>query len=67
MIYEFKCKKHGIFEVNQSINEEHKAKCPVCKQPGQRLFSSHEVIWAGSVYREDGSRREEKDYAILKG
>ena len=68
MLYEFKCEKCGMFEVRQSIFEGHKAACPECGMPAQRIFSSPQWIWAGSLYREDGSRREEKDYAqVMRG
>jgi putative FmdB family regulatory protein len=65
MKYDFKCDKHGVFEINQSIFEEHKALCPKCKRPAKRVYSNLQWIWAYSVYRPDGSRREDKDYAPI--
>jgi len=67
MIYEFNCREHGGFLVEQPMLSEHKAKCPVCEVEGQRQYSTFKVIWAGSAYRPDGSLRQDKDYAILKG
>ena len=68
MIYEFKCEEHGIFEVRQSIFAEHKANCPKCGKISHRVFTSPQWIWAGSLYRPDGSRREDKDYAeVMRG
>ena len=68
MKYDFKCKEHGWFEVEQSITEEHEANCPECHKPAQRIFSTLEVIWAGSAYRPDGSLRPDSDYApVMKG
>jgi putative FmdB family regulatory protein len=63
MIYEFKCEQHGVFQVRQSLNDEHKADCPKCQQPAQRIFSTPEWIWKGEAYRPDGSKRQDKDYA----
>ena len=68
MRYEFNCIEHGKFEVNQSIFVEHKANCPKCGQPAQRIYTSPQWIWLGSLYRPDGSRRQDKDYApVMKG
>ncbi len=71
MLYQFKCEKHGKesihFEVSQPIMAEHEADCPVCGALAQRIFSVLQWIWGGSVYRPDGSLREQNDYAILKG
>jgi len=71
MQYQFKCERHGKeplhFEVSQPINSHHAARCPECGVTAQRVFSSLQCIWANSVYRPDGSYREQNDYAILKG
>ena len=67
MIYQFRCKEHGEFEVNQPMLSEHKTDCPECSEPCQRVYSPLKHIWADSVFRPDGSFREDKDYAILKG
>ena len=63
MIYEFKCQKHGLFEVNQPLFSEHKANCPECGLLAQRKYHSLDWVWAHSVFRPDGSYREDKDYA----
>ena len=67
MLYEFNCREHGEFEVNQPIMAEHKANCLECGQPAQRIYHTLEWIWAGEAYRPDGSKREEKDYAPVYG
>ena len=67
MIYQFKCEEHGLFEVSQSVFSQHKANCPQCGKQAQRVFSLLQWIWSGSLYREDGSRREQNDYGVLKG
>lgn len=68
MLYEFKCSEHGTFEINQSILAEHRANCPLCGQPAQRVYSLLQWIWAGNAYRPDGSLREDKDYAeVMRG
>jgi putative FmdB family regulatory protein len=67
MLYQFKCREHGTFEVSQPILSEHKADCPECGKECQRVYSRLQWIWAGEAYRPDGSKREDNDYAILKG
>ncbi len=69
MLYEFKCNDcNRIFEIKRPMSESgDPVKCPVCGVTGQRVFSILQWIWGGSVYRPDGSRREQNDYAILKG
>lgn len=67
MVYEYFCPKHGSFEVRQPINADHIARCPQCGALGIRQFGAHEVVWAGSAYRPNGSRRQDEDYARLKG
>jgi len=67
MQYDFKCQEHGEFEVSQPIMAEHTASCPECGVTAQRVFSPLQCIWAGSVFRSDGSYREQNDYAALKG
>ena len=63
MLYDFKCKKCGLFEVEQDMLTEHKAICPECGLPAQRIYSHLKWIWANSAYRPDGSLRQDKDYA----
>ena len=68
MLYEYRCPSHGAFEVSQSFHSEHKeADCPQCGNKGQRIYSSFEWMWANSVFRPDGSYRQDSDYDILKG
>lgn len=67
MTYEFSCCGE-VFEIRQPMLEEHKADCPKCGKPAQRMFSMTEWIWADSAYRSDGSLREDKDYApVMRG
>uniref|UniRef100_A0A6M3IQT2 Putative regulatory protein FmdB zinc ribbon domain-containing protein n=1 Tax=viral metagenome TaxID=1070528 RepID=A0A6M3IQT2_9ZZZZ len=68
MNYLFRCSSHGEFEINQPIMAEHKANCPECHEPAQRIFTGLQHIWAGSVFRPDGSLRQDKDYApVMRG
>lgn len=67
MIYQFRCRSHGMFEVKQSLLAEHKAGCPECGASGQRVYPMLQWIWAGEAFRPDGSKREDKDYSVLKG
>ena len=67
MLYEFLCGHCGKFDVRQSLDSEHKADCPQCGGPGQRIYSSFQWMWANSVFRKDGSYRQDSDYDILKG
>ena len=66
MIYEFKC-CNQTFEVEQPLMAEHRANCPNCGNEAQRIFGELQWIWAGALYRPDGSKREEKDYAPVMG
>jgi len=63
MLYQFKCKNHGEFEVRQSILAEHKANCSKCGKEAQRVYSPVKHFWKGNAFRSDGSLREDKDYA----
>jgi len=71
MQYQFKCERHGEkplhFEVSQPMDSHHTAKCPECGVTAQRVFLPLKHIWANSVFRSDGSYRQDEDYAILKG
>ena len=67
MLYDFKCPEHGTFTVKQSMLADHVASCPECGWPAQRIYSSLDHIWAGSVFRPDGSYRQDKDYAEVGG
>ncbi len=68
MRYDFNCEEHGTFEVEQPMLSSHEADCPCCGAEGQRLYSPLEVIWGGSLYRPDGSRRQHDDYAsVMRG
>lgn len=39
LTYLFECSEHGRFEVKQPMLDEHKANCPVCGKPAQRIFT----------------------------
>ena len=68
MRYEFKCPTcNHSFEVEQPVLSEHIADCPECGKKAQRVFSIFSWIWKGSLYRPDGSKREEKDYESVMG
>jgi len=67
MFYDFACEKHGLFEVEQPLLSPHEFQCPHCGSQCQRKYNVVQWIWAGNVFREDGSLREQNDYGILKG
>jgi len=67
MKYQFECMEHGLFEVNQPMLAEHTAECPVCRAKAQRKYSVLQWLWANTAFRPDGSYRQDKDYACLKG
>ncbi len=68
MQYLFRCEQHGDFEISQPITAEHRYTCPECGAECRRIFTTLQWIWAGTRYREDGSRREDKDYApVMNG
>ena len=58
MIYQFKCRYHGIFEINQPISVEHKADCPACGLEMQRVYLPADHYWAGEAHNPDGSVQE---------
>jgi len=58
MIYQFRCSTHGVFEVNQPIYQEHRADCPLCGGPGQRIYLSLPHYWAGEAHNPNGSVQE---------
>ena len=59
MIYQFKCRTcNTTFEVDQPIHQEHKADCPLCGGPGQRIYSPLAHYWLGSAHNPDGSVQE---------
>jgi hypothetical protein len=72
MIYQFKCNTcvavkslalpvsvvpHYIFEVNQPMLSEHRANCPICGKPAQRVWSApiHYEPW--DLWNKDGSHQ----------
>lgn len=38
--YEYECKKCGVIEVRQSINDKPLKTCPVCQEKIKRILSS---------------------------
>ncbi|KKN76440.1 hypothetical protein LCGC14_0369490 [marine sediment metagenome] len=67
MLYEFRCPGHGTFTLKQGILSDHVARCPECDCPAQRIYSPFRWGQGNPVFRPDGSYREDKDYAVLKG
>ena len=57
MIYQYKCKEHGMFEVRQRMEEKHKANCPKCGQFAQRLYSDVIHYWPDCLWNPDGSKQ----------
>ncbi len=62
MIYIFRCNSRRlmgrkfIFEVEQKIMDEHKANCPICEQPAQRVFTTLRHSWPDEGYTPSGKR-----------
>ncbi len=59
MTYEFSC-CGKTFEIKQPMLEEHKANCPKCSKPAQRIFSGlgHYYDNPKPLYNQDGSYEE---------
>ena len=57
--YDYECEKHGVFEVFQSMTEEHKADCPVCHKDARRLFAPSALHGLPSQDQRMGKTREE--------
>ena len=60
MVYVYKCKDHGIFEVKQHILDKHIAYCPSCGKRGDRLLFpvGHYYDNPKPLYHKDGSYEE---------
>lgn len=60
MIYIFTCKEHGRFEVQQPMDSEHKAECPKCGKPAQRVYGFGGFYFDNPkpLYHKDGSYEE---------
>jgi putative FmdB family regulatory protein len=59
-VYEYDCKKHGVFELIKNVSEVHEAGlCPRCERPGQRLLSlpSLSVMARSEVIARDRNER----------
>lgn len=57
MIYQFRCPIDGLFEVEQPMQVEHKANCPECGHPAQRIYLPLDHIWPDVLWHKDGSRQ----------
>ncbi len=58
-IYEYLCKKCGMFEVTQRITENPLGRCPTCRQKVQRLISNTSFQLKGTGwYLTDYARKE---------
>lgn len=50
MVYLYRCKKCGTFEIEQRISEDALSKCPECKNDVHRIITGG----AGIVYNASG-------------
>lgn len=57
MIYQFRCQEHGLFEVSQSMQEEHKARCPTCNREAQRIYLPIIFYFPNCLWNPDGSKQ----------
>jgi len=48
--YEYRCHKCGIFEIEQSMNEEPLTNCPECGAEVKRVISSAGLVFKGSGF-----------------
>ena len=58
-LYTYKCSKHGEFDVWQSINDEHVAKCPKCGRNGIQMLYPSALHGLPSSDQHMGKTREE--------
>ena len=57
--YDYECEEHGVFEVFQSMTEDHKAECPKCGGGGRRIFTPSALHGLPSQDQRMGKTREE--------
>lgn len=58
-LYDYRCPKCGVFELEQSIHEKPHTQCPKCGSDVKRLISASGVVFKGSGfyvndYKKDG-------------
>lgn len=53
-IYEYECRKCGVFELSQSISEEALSRCPKCRSKVSRLISAPAFHLKGGGWYADG-------------
>ena len=57
--YDYECENHGVFEVFQSMTEEHKAECAKCGRGGRRIFTTSALHGLPGQDQRMGKTREE--------
>ena len=59
-MYEYQCKKCGVFEIYQSIKDDALVKCPTCKSKVERLISANVgfVLKGSGFYQNDYKKPE---------
>lgn len=60
MTYEYRCPEHGTFEREEPIAAEHRADCPECGAPAQRIYHPVGMYYGhpAPLFHEDGSYEE---------
>jgi len=53
-IYEYECRKCGVFEHSQSINDDPLKRCPKCRSGVQKLLSAPAFHLKGGGWYSDG-------------
>ncbi len=53
-IYEYECRKCGVFEHRQSINDDALKRCPTCRSKVQKLLSAPAFHLKGGGWYSDG-------------
>ena len=58
MTYQYSCQAHGTFERREPITAEHRADCPQCQRPAQRVYSLGGWTWDNALFAKDGSYKD---------
>jgi putative FmdB family regulatory protein len=62
-IYEYECRKCGIFEYSQSITEDPLKRCPACRSAVTKLLSAGAFHLRGGGWYSDGYQKKAADKA----
>ena len=57
-VYDYKCEKCGVFEIEQRISEKPLSKCPKCRGKVKRLISAPGIVFKGSGFHVTDYKKE---------